>query len=168
MKKGKIIQYLLISLLLAGCTNVKLKRAEEKANDYIEQITTLTERLTKLSEEKEELLEKVEKCEPEIIEEGECAFTRTYHVVDIMKYQATDNISKFVILDQFQEYNPFIVKLTKDQASKLFKNKMYEFTFNGSRKYKNKEYNELFENFELTNIKETEKVGLDQLQETCR
>ena len=168
MKKGKIIVYLLIVLLVSGCTNAKLKRAEEKANDYIEQITTLTEKLTKLSDEKEELLKKVEMCEPEIMEEGECTFTRTYRVVDIMKYQSTDNISKFVIIDQFQENNPFIVKLTKDQASKLFKNKMYEFTFNGSKKYKNKEYNELFENFELINIKETEKVGLDQLQETCR
>lgn len=168
MKKLKVINWILISFLIVGCENPKLKRAEEKNNDYIEKITTLTERLTEITNENEELLEKLEQYEPEILEDGECIFTRTYRVIEKMNYQTTDNISKFVILDQFQDHQPFIVNLSKDQASKLTKNKNYEFMFTGNKKAQKSKYSELFKNFEITDIKETDRVGLDQLQEPCR
>ncbi|MDD2180895.1 MAG: hypothetical protein PHW32_00835 [Bacilli bacterium] len=168
MKNIKIIYCLLIVFLLVGCNSKKLKLAEEKNVDYVEQITDLTEKLTRLSDENVVLLEKVEKYEPEIYEEGECDFTRTYHIIDIMNYQTSDNASKFIILDQFQAVNPFIVNLPEDQVAKVTKGKTYEFTFRGDKKYQKSEYNELFKKFELNNIKETDRVGLNQLQDPCR
>lgn len=168
MNNIKIMGYVLMVFLLVGCNSKKLKLAEEKNVDYVEQITDLTEKLTRLSDENAELLEKVEKYEPEIIEEGECMFTRTYHIIDIMNYQTNDNASKFIILDQFQMVNPFIVNLPDDQVSKLTKGKTYEFTFRGDKKNHKSEYNELFKKFELNNIKETDRVGLNQLQDPCR
>ncbi len=167
MKKIKIICCLLICFFMAGCKNSKLKKIEEKNDDYIKQIITLNKKVEEETEKNSELLTKLEKYEPEVIETGECVFIRSYRVVDIMNYQTTDNTSKFVILDQFQEFQPFVVNLTKDQAAALIKNNSYEFTFSGNRKHQKSEYNELFKNYELTNIKETDKVGLDQLQEPC-
>ena len=170
MRKKSILLYLLMILLLTGCTNAKLKRAEEKTNDYIEQITKLTEKINILTSENENLKNKLEKYEPEILEEGNCKFTKTYHVIDIMdNYEPEDdNSSKFVILVQYAIQQPFIVNLPNDKVVLLTEGEDYEFSFSGSKKYKKSENQEIFTNFELINVKKSDKVGLDQVQEECR
>lgn len=157
----------MIAFLIIGCQSKKTKYMEEKINDYIRQISNLKEKVANLEEDKKELLDKLEKYDPVIKEKGECTFIKTYNIVDILRYQSTDNLFQFVILDQFEINKPFIVSLTKDQVSKLEKNKNYEFTFSGNRKNKAKEYYELFENYQIDDIRITNKIGLDQLQESC-
>ncbi len=167
MKNVKIITLTLILFLIVGCRNSKLVKMEEKNTEYIEQITVLTEKLTDISKERDELLEKLGKYEPEVFETGECLFTKTYRIVDVTKYKGEDDTLKYIILDQFQVKDPFIVKLTKDQVSSLTKDQNYEFTFSGDKRYQKSENREIFQNYELIDIKETDKVGLDQLQEAC-
>lgn len=166
MRKKEILVYLLMLSLLTGCGNNKYKVTEEKINDYIEQISNLTTKVNNLTNENNELREKLEQYES--LEEGECKFTRTYRVVDILDYQTDDNTAKYVILDQFQENLPFIVNLPNDQVAILVKGENYEFSFSGDKKYKNSEHQKLFANFQLNNIKKTDRVGLDQIQEECR
>lgn len=167
MKRIKIINFILFLFLVVGCKKSKLAQIEEKNIDYIEQITELTEKLAEVSNDKDELLVKLGKYEPEVFENGECTFTKTYRIVDIMDYKAEDDSLKFIVIDQFQVQEPFIIKLTKDQVSQLKKDEHYEFTFEGKKKYKNNEKAEIFDKFELIELNKTDKVGLNQLQESC-
>lgn len=117
---------------------------------------------------KESIGEKTE-TEKEIIEEkNEITFTRTYRIVEILEYEDTINEFSYIILDKFQEFNPYIVKLKKKQATNLHENNCYEFTFKGTY-IKNFDYSnirQLFNEFEIVNISVTNKSGLDQIQET--
>ncbi|MFA5603629.1 MAG: hypothetical protein WDA12_02090 [Bacilli bacterium] len=168
MKTIKIVSCLLICILISGCGNSKTKSQAEQKNDYIEQITTLTQKIVELSNENAKLTEELSNEELDSTVSGDCAFTRTYNVVDIMKYQTSDNDSKFIILDQFQSVEPFVVNLKNDQAAILTKGDNFEFSFSGEKKYHKSEYTNLFKNFKLDNIKQTDKIGLDQVQDSCR
>ena len=68
------------------------------------------------------------------------------------------------IIKQFQDNEPVLIKVSNNH--KLEKNKNYEFVLFGIKK-DNIKYtqNEIFENFEIKNIIETDKIGLEQIQE---
>lgn len=110
-----------------------------------------------------------EKTEKEVIEEkSEITFTRTYRVVEILEYEDTINEFSYIILDKFQEFNPYIVKIKKEQATNLHENNCYEFTFKGTyiKDFDYSNIRQLFNDFDIVNISATNKSGLDQIQET--
>lgn len=95
----------------------------------------------------------------------EVYFTRTYYVVkDLELTDHTGNFHYYVI-NQFQEDDPTVIKVENQFI--LEENKNYEFTFRGEiiekEDYKIKD---IFDNLDIIQIKETDKTGLDQVQES--
>lgn len=92
-------------------------------------------------------------------------FTRTYYVIkDLELTDHTGNFHYYVI-NQFLEDDPTVIKVEKQYI--LEENKNYEFTFHGEIVEK-KDYRikDLFENLNIVEIEETDKTGLDQVQES--
>lgn len=167
MRFIKLLFLSFLLILLVGCTFNK--KEGQKHEDYIKQIINLNEKVKELTEERNEMLDKLKEYESEIFEEGECVFTKTYEVISLMETNevADEELSLYVMLDQYNINEPFVVKLTKDQVSILGEGQNYEFTFSGARKYKIKEKDDIFKYYTIDGIKETKKVGLDQKQEMC-
>lgn len=95
------------------------------------------------------------------------SFTRTYLVIDQLKSVDETGEYGYLIVNQFQRNNPTVVKVKLDLLSNLKFNENYEFTFYGEYD-SNKNYDTIegiFNSFDILSIKETDKIGLDQLQE---
>lgn len=110
-----------------------------------------------------------EKTEKENIEEkNEITFTRTYRIVEILEYEDNTNEFSYIILDKFQEFSPYIIKIKKEQATNLYEGNCYEFTFKGAyiKDFDYSNIRQLFNEFDIVNISATNKSGLDQIQET--
>ena len=91
-------------------------------------------------------------------------FTRTYQVVDIIENNSLNYVS--LKIKQFQEETMEVVEVKKDLAVNIEKNKNYEFTFRKSESSDLEDsMKSIFENTELIEIVETDKGGLDQIQE---
>jgi hypothetical protein len=96
---------------------------------------------------------------------SECTFIQTLRVIDILDYEGAIPEDKFILVDQYQSFNPFVLKANKEDDIK--EGKYYEFTFKGLKeKYNNND--DLISDFTILSIKETNKVGLDQIQEVCK
>ncbi len=94
----------------------------------------------------------------------EVEFIRTFIVLaDLHSVDATGQYN-FYAIDQFQNFDPFVVKIDKNYTLKA--DKYYEFTFKGA-KIDGKDYSikDIFDNFTIVDIKETNKIGLDQIQD---
>ncbi len=165
MRKFKIIFVLILMLVLTGCRSSKLNQLKDENDKLTEDNLILNERIINITKENEDLREQLEEEEKN---EKECTFIRTYIVKDILDFQIEGEDSKYVILDQFQINEPFLVKLKNNQVSKLEQNKFFEFTFTGSTKHRKSEQNFIFKNYKLTTIKSTNKIGLEQIQESCQ
>ena len=91
-------------------------------------------------------------------------YIKTYNVIE--KLDITDETGdyNYFVIKQFQDNEPVLIKVSN--TYKLEKDKNYEFVLYGS-KNKDKKYtqNEIFEKFEIKNIIETDKIGLEQIQE---
>lgn len=90
-------------------------------------------------------------------------FTKTYKVLNKTSYQ--ENNSYYLTLQLFQgEVDTVIVKNTKENIEE---GKTYEFTFakDNSKNHEDK-IKFIFSNYELVEVKETDKVGLAQIQES--
>lgn len=115
--------------------------------------------------------------------EYDCSFTNTHKIIQMLDYHfAMDGVS-YAIVDDFQGYQPYIVVIPKDMETKLEKDKYYEFTYKLNGKGIIKDFNDLnsyligtLNNKSRGNdsvgtiyvgleIKETDKKGLDQVQE---
>jgi hypothetical protein len=93
-----------------------------------------------------------------------CTFTKTLRVIDILDYEGTVPEEKFVLVDSFQSFNPFVLKL--DINDNVKEELYYEFTFKGNKDmYTNNDPS--LNNFNILSIKETNKEGLLQIQEVC-
>ncbi len=159
--KYKLLLILFI-LLIAGCCNKDINQLKEENEKLKDENITLNERIINVTEENNILKEELEN---EDLGESECQFIRTYIVKDFLEY-TTDEKEKFVVLDQFQENDPFLIKL--NNSYNLEKNKFYEFSFKGSTKYRKSEQKFLFKNYTLKSVELTDKLGLEQIQESCR
>ena len=91
-------------------------------------------------------------------------FTRTYNVVSNLDMTDTTGEYNFYVIQQFQLFEPIVVKINKKYT--LEENENYEFTFSGS-KINGKEYTiqDIFNTFDIVNIEKTEKTGLEQIQD---
>lgn len=85
--------------------------------------------------------------------EETCEFTKTYRVVDLLKYTGATGTEKFALVDRYQEFKPEVIEYKNIE---LEKNKSYEITYSVNK-------NET----KIINIKETSKEGMDQIQEEC-
>ena len=94
-------------------------------------------------------------------------FTRTYRIVKKLEYKDNINEYSYIVVDKFQEFKPYIIKIRKEEAKELKENNFYEFTlkgiYQGNINYSN--ISELFEKFEIEKICITDKKGLEQVQE---
>ena len=94
-------------------------------------------------------------------------FTRTYRIVKKLEYKDNINEYSYIVVDKFQEFKPYIIKIRKEEAKELKENNSYEFTlkgiYQGNINYSN--ISELFEKFEIEKICITDKKGLEQVQE---
>lgn len=111
----------------------------------------------------------------------DCSFTQTYRVVDLLDgYIAEVPEMSYVILDKFQMHGAYAHKISSDQKKKLEVNKYYEFTYylKGTTKDKINDINDVLSYSSFNNqiksdnslsvlleIKETDKLGMEQIQE---
>lgn len=90
-----------------------------------------------------------------------CEFTQTFYVIKVYEKE------KRLKIKQFNDENEYIINMP--QTSFKFKDKKnYEFTFKITKKIDITHNVNLFLNSEIIDIKETDKLGLEQVQETCR
>ena len=115
--------------------------------------------------------------------EYDCSFTKTHKIIQMLDYHFAMEGVSYAIVDDFQGYQPLIVIIPKDMENKLVKDKYYEFTYKLNGKGIIKNFNDLnsyligtLNNKSRGNdsvgtiyvdlkIKETDKKGLDQVQE---
>lgn len=108
--------------------------------------------------------------------EYDCSFTKTYRVVNLLEgYIAEVPEWSFVALDQFQNHGIFAAKIPSNLKTGLEENKYYEFTYTikGNGIIKTMEdintylvLDDSNAEFKITlDIKETDKQGLEQIQE---
>lgn len=111
----------------------------------------------------------------------DCSFTQTYRVVDLLDgYVAEVPEMSYVILDKFQIHGAYAHIISSEQKKKLEVNKYYEFTYylKGTTKDKINDINDVLSHSSFNNqiksdnslsvlleIKETDKLGMEQIQE---
>ena len=111
----------------------------------------------------------------------DCSFTQTYRVVDLLDgYVAEVPEMSYVILDKFQMHGAYAHIISSEQKKKLEVNKYYEFTYylKGTTKDKINDINDVLKYSSFNNqiksdnslsvlleIKETDKLGMEQIQE---
>jgi hypothetical protein len=85
---------------------------------------------------------------------GECTFVKTLRIVSILDYQSAILEDKFILVDSFQSFNPFVLRLNINDDIK--EGLYYEFTFKGNKDmYTNNDAS--LSNFKILTIKETNK-----------
>lgn len=144
MKKTFVIVILIITFICIVC---------------IAHTSILTHKLI-ASQENGKDEEKVEETKATDVE-----FVGTYMVVaNLNKTDATGEYD-FYVVEKFQEFEPLVIKVNKQY--KLTENVNYEFTFNG-KKTEGKDYTtrDIFDTFTISKIEKTNKVGLDQRQDS--
>lgn len=94
----------------------------------------------------------------------EITFVRTYNIVANLQRTDSSGQYKYYVIDQFQMDNPIVIKV--ESSYNLNENENYEFTFEGT-KTEGKEYTiqEIFDDFKIIDIQETDKEGLEQRQD---
>ena len=112
--------------------------------------------------------------------EFDCSFTRTYKIVNLLdEYNATVPDYSFVVIDQFQFFEPEVHGIPTKLKENLKVGEYYEFTYhlkgkmNKSESLDMDDINDMIvlehpDNDNLTvtlQINKTDKLGLDQIQE---
>ena len=113
--------------------------------------------------------------------EYDCSFTRTYKIIDLMdEYRAAVPERSFIIVDQFQFFVPVVHSIPTKLKENLKVGEYYEFTYHIKGKMDELKELEMIDvvgmiveehpdNDNLTatlQIKKTDKLGLDQTQES--
>lgn len=89
---------------------------------------------------------------------------KTYNVIEKLDITDETGTYNYYVIKQFQEDEPVLIKVSN--TYNLEKSKNYEFVLYGIKNESHKyTQNEIFENFEIKNIVETDKIGLEQIQE---
>lgn len=111
----------------------------------------------------------------------DCSFTRTYRVVDLLDgYVAEVPEMSYVVVDQYLSHGAYAHQISSEQKKKLEVNKYYEFTYilKGMTSDKINDIDDVLSYFSFNNairsdnrlsvlleIKETDKLGMGQIQE---
>ena len=97
----------------------------------------------------------------------EIEFVRTFSVDAKLNYSDTTGKYGYIVVNQFQQDMPTVMKIENDLFEQLEEGNSYEFTFRGEVK-SNNDYSKLYDivnDFECVAVNETNKTGLEQRQE---
>ena len=91
-------------------------------------------------------------------------YIKTYSIIEKLDISDETGIYNYYVIKEFQDDDPIVVKI--DNKYNLEEDKNYEFVLYGIKDDK-KTYSqsEIFKDFEITGIKETNKTGLEQIQD---
>ena len=156
-KKFKIsyLIFITIIIVLIGATYVVWYKSQEKN----EEIITLEKEITKLRKNQSD----DNTIDSEIAPDStDCNFTKTYNIVEILNYVGNAGEERYIIVDAFQDKLPLILKLA-DSNLIVEIGKSYEITFNSNSKFSDD-----ISKASIVNIIETDKNGMEQIQETCQ
>lgn len=171
VKNDTIIRTLLLAIIAICVIFLVMQRFE--ITSYKEDINSYKEKINKLENKDDDKTEEESKY-------YDCTFTQTYRIVDKLDgYIAEVPEKSYVIVDKFQSHSAFAHPIITDLKDNLEVNKYYEFTYHikGSgivndisdvvSHITDKSLEEVSEDIYLVNlsIKETDKTGLDQIQE---
>lgn len=91
--------------------------------------------------------------------EYDCTVIKTYYIKNISN--SNDENYKYITISEFQTEGTYTIKLSKIDSEKLKTEKNYEFTFKTNKENIKTATDILFDNSEIINIKESDKVGLE-------
>lgn len=162
MKSREKVLFVVVSLLLVGVIILAVLLFNSK-NSNKKKIDKLQEQVSNMTTNNNELNNKIKKLENNSGKKsGTCTYTKTYLFIDYLDYQGDVPNDKYIIVDIFQSRTPEIIKYNSSEFNIDFaNNKYYEFTFKASLLdgQINKE--------SLIDVKLTDRLGLDQVQENC-
>ena len=150
--KKRIVSVLLCGILLFELTGCGKKKEEIKSDESNNSaiVDELNSKIKTLEEENNKFKSK------------DCRYTETYFFVDYYDYQGTVPTDKYIIVDKFQAQEPIIIRYNSSKFNINFeKGKNYEFTFTSIIS------NGVEDKKTVVDIKPTEKLGLEQIQESC-
>lgn len=90
-------------------------------------------------------------------------FIRTYNVIKVI--ESNDNNYIYLTIRQFQEEEVQTVKIERKLCPNIAEGKNYEFTIKPNRKIEDNILS-IFNNSKILKIKETDKLGLEQIQDS--
>ena len=162
MKSREKVLFVVVSLLLVGVIILAVLLFNSK-NSNKKKIDKLQEQVSNMTTNNNELNDKIKELENNSGKKsGTCTYTKTYLFIDYLDYQGDVPTDKYIIVDIFQSRTPEIIKYNSSEFNVDFaNNKYYEFTFKASLLdgQINKE--------SLIDVKLTDRLGLDQVQENC-
>lgn len=162
MKSREKVLFVVVSLLLVGVIILAVLLFNSK-NSNKKKIDKLQEQVSNMTTNNNELNDKIKELENNSGKKsGTCTYTKTYLFIDYLDYQGDVPTDKYIIVDIFQSRTPEIIKYNSSEFNVDFaNNKYYEFTFKASLLdgQINKE--------SLIDVKSTDRLGLDQVQENC-
>ncbi len=91
----------------------------------------------------------------------ECAVTKTFRLITILEEYDADPEFVYVVMDQFQLFRPFVIKIPIRFYNILEVNQYYECDLKGTDK---DDISDLI----VMEIRKTDRSGLDQIQESCK
>lgn len=97
----------------------------------------------------------------------EIEFVRIFSVDAKLSYSDTTGNYGYIVVNQFQQDMPTVMKIENDLFEQLEEGNNYEFTFRGEVK-NNNDYSKLYDivnDFECVAVNETNKTGLEQRQD---
>lgn len=99
-----------------------------------------------------------------IISAGKKEYIKTYNVIEKINIDDETGDNDYYVLKQFQDDNLVIVKIKNTYNLEI--NQNYEFVLYGEKEErKTYSQNDIFETFEIKDIRKTDKVGLEQIQD---
>lgn len=158
MKKNII---LVITLIVTAFGIISYLNFRSENNELEEKIISSETANENLRTEIKDLNEKLDLI-TEKAQTYECRYTETYRYVDKYAYNGAVPELKFIVVDKYQEFTPIIFSLDTNRFKINFeKNQTYEFTFLSSM------IGEVEGTRNIIDIKKTDKMALEQTQESC-
>ena len=156
------LQKIIIGILILGILGVCILLVFDKRN-IIKEKNNLKDEVKSLKEELNIEKQKQDTKNSDIVEDTkECTYTKTYFFIDYYDYQGDVPSEKYIIVDQFQDHAPKIIKYSTNMFDIDFeKGANYEFTFKSGIR------NGIIEDDWLINIEKTDKLGMEQVEESC-
>ena len=159
MKKIIPILLILIIIVLGSLLFIEKKNYNTRKNDLEKELAVLQDKNESLEEEIKTTNEKLDN-----FQNWTCEYTQTFFYVGNYEYTANVPTHKFIVVDKFQEFSPIILEINTSEFDINFeKGKKYEITFQDSSNNKIS-----YDKPVITSIVETDKLGFDQVQESCR
>lgn len=161
MKKSKKIITIVCILLIISCLYLiivfKYKNILNINNDLENKLSIYTDKNTKLEETVQNMQEELD-----YSKNRKCEYTKTFYYLGDYDYVGHIPTTRFIIVDRFQTASPIILAIDTSKFDIEFKYKQnYEITFVTNIK------DGISEMGTITKIVETDKQGLDQIQESC-